>query len=838
MRVVLDLQGSQTESRYRGIGRYSISLAQAIVRQAGNHEIFVVLNSRLDDSVVDLLQTFSALIPEENIRIFDVPTPLAEDRKENWWRNRAAEKIREDFIQRIKPDVVLVTSLFEGFSDNAVTSIGAYCNDKNTAVVLYDLIPYLNPAHYLPTQLHEEYYDRKIRSLQSAGLLLAISDASRQEVIKALGVEPDKVINISAAIDEKFGQDCQPRGDLGELFQQLGISRKMVLYVPGGFDKRKNFEGLIKAYSLLDAGTRENHQLVIASRLDNYQRDQLNRARIESGLNADELVLTGYLKDSDLTSLYSEATLFVFPSTHEGFGLPILEAMTCGAPVIGSNATSIPEVIGLPDALFDPASPSSIAEQMQCVLSDPVYQQRLREHGAIQAKKFSWDDCAKKAILALEDFARRLKSPSVPDDPETLLRAIAEIPYTENGPTEGDLGAIAECIAFNLPPNRARELLLDVSVIVHSDARSGIQRVVRSLLLELLSHPPENIVVRPIYFYKGAYRYANEFALKITDQPIYRGGDYVVEFHQGDTYLALDLLAHLTTELQGIYSILRRRGIRLYFLVYDLLLIQHPEWWPRGTGQAFDEWLTSICEVATGLMCISNSVAAEVREWLEKNPPKHKKIPAIHSFHLGADVENSVPTRGMPNNASDVFETLAIRKTFLTVGTLEPRKGHAQMLAAFDQLWQRGIDVNFVIVGKCGWLVDDMVKKIRSHAELNRRLFWLEGISDEYLEKIYASSDCLIAASEGEGFGLPLIEAAQHKKPIIVRDIPVFREVAQNHAFYFSGTTPENLALAIDGWLGLCEQGLVPSSEHMSWLTWKQSAALLKEKLFPEQKVL
>jgi glycosyltransferase involved in cell wall biosynthesis len=835
MRVVLDLQGSQTESRYRGIGRYSISLAQAIVRQTAHHEIFVVLNSRLDESVEDLLQTFSALIRRENIRIFDVPEPLPENRKENWWCNRVAEKIREDFIQRIKPDVVLVTSLFEGYLDNAVTSVGAHCSGNNTAVILYDLIPYLNPAHYLPTQLHRDYYNRKIQSLRNAGLLLAISEASRTEAIGVLGIDADKVVNISAAISEEFSPNYGAENDTNELLKQLGISKKMVLYVPGGFDKRKNFKALIKAYGLLGPDVRAGHQLVIASKLDDYQRDQLNRERIAVGLDPDEMVLTGYVKDEALMSLYSRAALFVFPSKHEGFGLPVLEAMACGAPVIGSNTTSIPEVIGLPEALFDPESPISIAEKMNQALSDPVFQQRLRGHGAMQARKFSWDDCARRTIRALEDLARRSETETFDDGPEALLRSIAEIPHRDYEPSELDIAAIAECIAFNLPADRAKELLLDVSVIVHGDAKSGIQRVVRSLLLELLSNPPENASVRPIYFDETAgYRYANAFTFRISGQPAFVGEDDIVEFHQDDTYLALDLNAHLPA-VQGLHAMLRRRGVRLYFVVYDLLLVQHPEWWPEGTGQVFEAWLRGICEVASGLFCISDSVAEEVHDWLEKNPPNRQSIPQIYSFHLGADVENSAPTRGIPDNASDVLEKLAARKTFLTVGTVEPRKGHTQVLAAFELLWQRGMEVNLIIVGKHGWLVDQLAKNIRSHPELNRRLFWLEGISDEYLEKIYASSDCLIAASEGEGFGLPLIEAAQHKKPIIARDIAVFREVAQNFAFYFSGKTPEELTVAIGEWLRLHERGLAPSSEYMPWLTWKQSAALLREKLFPER---
>jgi len=127
-----------------------------------------------------------------------------------------------------------------------------------------------------------------------------------------------------------------------------------------------------------------------------------------------------------------------------------------------------------------------------------------------------------------------------------------------------------------------------------------------------------------------------------------------------------------------------------------------------------------------------------------------------------------------------------------------------------------------------------LIEKLHHHSELGKRLFWLEGVSDEYLEKVYAASTCLIAASEGEGFGLPLIEAAQHKLPIIARDIPVFREVAGEHAYYFSGREPADLALAVKNWLGQFEAGQHPMSEHMPWLTWKESAERLKQIIFNE----
>jgi glycosyltransferase involved in cell wall biosynthesis len=120
---------------------------------------------------------------------------------------------------------------------------------------------------------------------------------------------------------------------------------------------------------------------------------------------------------------------------------------------------------------------------------------------------------------------------------------------------------------------------------------------------------------------------------------------------------------------------------------------------------------------------------------------------------------------------------------------------------------------------------------LRKHKELGKRLFLLESASDEFLTKIYATSTCLIAASYGEGFGLPLIEAAQHKLPIICRDIPVFREVAGQHAFYFDASDAIGLSASIKQWLLLYEKTAHPTSDRMPWKTWSESAENLKHLL-------
>jgi glycosyltransferase involved in cell wall biosynthesis len=117
------------------------------------------------------------------------------------------------------------------------------------------------------------------------------------------------------------------------------------------------------------------------------------------------------------------------------------------------------------------------------------------------------------------------------------------------------------------------------------------------------------------------------------------------------------------------------------------------------------------------------------------------------------------------------------------------------------------------------------------HPELNKRLFWLESISDEYLEKLYDASTCVIAASFGEGFGLPLIEAASKQIPIIARDIPVFREVAGEHAFYFTAENAAQYAEAVESWIALYKAQLHPKSGGMAHLTWKESTDSLVNNL-------
>jgi glycosyltransferase involved in cell wall biosynthesis len=311
--------------------------------------------------------------------------------------------------------------------------------------------------------------------------------------------------------------------------------------------------------------------------------------------------------------------------------------------------------------------------------------------------------------------------------------------------------------------------------------------------------------------------------------------DAPVDLRRGDVFLGLDLFTNGTSQNHQLLQSMRDRGVEIYFTVYDLLPVLRPEVFPFGTEQYFTEFLNTVTQVSDGIICISRAVADELADWVGKQEAKRLHPLQVGWFHLGADIDASAPSTGLPSNAQAVFAAVAARPTFIMVGTVEPRKGHAQALAAFDLLWEQGVDANLVIVGKQGWMVEETAARLASHAEREQRLFWLAGVSDEMLLKLYASSSALLSPSEGEGFGLPLIEAAQHHIPIIARDIPVFREVAGEFAVYFDGKEAADLAQAIQGWLELKRQGKAPGSDNMPWLTWKQCAGQVLDNIVGHQ---
>lgn len=829
MKIVIDLQGAQTESRFRGIGRYSLSLVKAIVRNRGEHDIIIALNGLFPETIMSIRNEFDGLLSNENIRVWFAPGPVDDCVPENITRRMIAETLYSNFIKSLHPDIFFITSLFE---DHGVTNIIRKDREQFSLVIsLYDLIPLKDPEAYLYPHPHfREFYMRKIDELNNADGLMAISDFSAREGNASLNFSHGQIVNISTACDSIFRKIENP--DVS-ILKRLGISKSFILYT-GGCDSRKNLRRLIEAYSILPDDIREYYMLVLAGKMPDGNLSELKHYAGNLKIENDSLLFTGYITDEELVLLYNTCSLFVFPSLHEGFGLPALEAINCGAAVIASNTTSIPEVIGCKNALFDPLNVKDITEKIYIGITNNKFRKNIIEKEAEQIFNFSWEISAHKALMFFENIynsGRNRKKNTIEHyifDKKDNINDICRIPNI-NTLKDVELNRIAKSININHPHNHKNTLYVDLSELIQRDSRTGVQRVTRSIFYQLDNLESSLWNVVPIYAVmdQTGYKRAN---IKDNDYGNVEfrthAHDDFVEFHNGDVFLGLDLQHDVTIRQQNYLLFLNNIGVKIYFVVHDLLPVQFPHLFWHGMESLHSKWLDTITNY-DGVACVSQTTAFQLAEWMsihKKNVNKHFNI---GWFHNGANIDNSIPSLGLPYNAEKELTQFSSNKSFLMVGTIEPRKRQDQVLEAFECLWNENINVNLIIVGKKGWLTDDLCIKIMKHKENGKRLFWLEGISDEYLEKIYAASTCLIAASEGEGFGLPLIEAAQKKIPIIARDIPVFREVAGNYAYYFSATTGNELAHSIKEWISLYNEDSHPRSDDMPWQTWKESTMQL-----------
>lgn len=845
MRLVIDMQGAQTESRFRGIGRYTLSFAQAVVRNRGEHEVLLALSGLFPDTIEPIRAAFDGLLPQENIRVWHAPGPVRELESENGARREVAELMREAFLASLQADVIHVSSLFEGYVDDAVTSIRRFDQQTLVSVTLYDLIPLLNPDQYLkPNPSYAAYYERKVNHLRQADTFLAISEHARQEGLQYLGVDENRIVNVSTAIEPTFQPVLLGDAEKSTLLRKLGVSRPFVLYT-GGSDERKNLPRLIEAWSKLPPSLRQAHQLLMAGRMPDGHVSDLKQTAKADGLADDELIIGGYVSDDELIQLYSLCKLFVFPSWHEGFGLPALEAMACGAPVIGANTSSLPEVIGLDEALFDPINVDAISNKIASCLSDDAFLATLKQHGKTQCQRFSWDDTAQKALETWAAFTtqpnKQKASPvGMADAANALINAIA--PHMSKASSSA-LSLLASHLARNAAAGIERQLLVDISELCQHDAATGVQRVVRSYLHHLLQNPPRGFNVQPVYAtLTEGYRYARAFTAKMAGQESNPLEDSPIHWQRGDIFFGLDMQHHVQLAHTGTFTQLRNDGVVVKFLVYDLLPIQLADFFKDGNAKDLHEQLLALIAAQDEAICISKATAEAFDHWVESQGIKTANNFRTTWVHMGADLEGSKPSTGLPPDSSATLHALQQRPSFLAVSTLEPRKAQAQILDAVEHLWAQGHDVNLVLVGQQGWKVEPLVERITSHPELGKRLFWLKGISDEYLERVYQASTCLVAASINEGFGLPLIEAARHGIPVIARDIPVFREVAGDAAYYFHAEDGVQLATALNDWLLLNSHGSVPPSTGMQWSTWQQSTEQLKTALtqrsYPRRQLL
>ena len=241
-------------------------------------------------------------------------------------------------------------------------------------------------------------------SARRAARILSLSEHTRSDIIKTYGIESDRIEAIPLAAPDHFGAVTDNR-ELQRVRHNYGIDGDYILSV-GSIQPRKNLARLIKAYASLrgDSSTANLPKLVLVGKCA-WLYDETLRTLDEMGVR-DSVILTGYVPESDLPALYSSALCFVYPSYFEGFGLPPLEAMKCGAPVIVGNQTSLPEVVGDAGLKVDPFDVDAIAGAIRKLMNDATLRKQLSQRGQERAGAFTWRETARRTLRVYREVAR------------------------------------------------------------------------------------------------------------------------------------------------------------------------------------------------------------------------------------------------------------------------------------------------------------------------------------------------------------------------------------------------------------------------------------------------
>jgi len=275
-----------------------------------------------------------------------------------------------------------------------------------TVVTIHDLIPLILPTY--KGSILVRFYTRLVSiAAKRAQAIITDSESSKRDIINLLKIPGERIHVIPLAVDERLKPEVGT-AELDRVRRKYSPPQEFILYL-GGFDQRKNLNILFKGFRGLKEKLGDKYPLIIAGTLpskDTAFFPHPRRLAEESGVS-DAVRFIGWVPEEEKPALYSLALLFLYPSLYEGFGLPPLEAMACGTPVIVSNAASLPEVVGDGGVLVDPREPQAWAEAMVGMLTNPQRREEFSAKAAAQAQKFSWRNTARETLEVYQQVAAK-----------------------------------------------------------------------------------------------------------------------------------------------------------------------------------------------------------------------------------------------------------------------------------------------------------------------------------------------------------------------------------------------------------------------------------------------
>jgi glycosyltransferase involved in cell wall biosynthesis len=260
-----------------------------------------------------------------------------------------------------------------------------------TVAFIHDLTTILYPQHHVKSNVF--LHNRRFKNIHKVDALLTNSEHTKKDIVNYLRVNPDKVFVTYLGASERFRP--MQESEISESLKIFNLTTPYILFV-GTLEPRKNVVTLIKAFNKLKSKSAIPHRLVIAGQRGWKYADIIKE--IDNSPFRAHITELGYMSDNDLPALINGADVFAYPSFYEGFGLPVLEAMQCGTPVITSNLSSLPEVGGDACLYVSPESADELAQKILDVISDKNLRNDLSNKGIARAKIFSWEKCAEETL--------------------------------------------------------------------------------------------------------------------------------------------------------------------------------------------------------------------------------------------------------------------------------------------------------------------------------------------------------------------------------------------------------------------------------------------------------
>ena len=515
-RILSDISPLQIEpTRHRGIGQYTAGVLKALLQQPASDISHIFLaNGHLPQPCPFPQNT------RVDWRLYYGDYPLNDyDVTECLNQLQAYGEYWEAKLERFSPDVLHIHDPF-GWS----VPLHRRHTGVPTVLTVYDLIPLKLNEHYLqesPLWMRQGY--RHVTELiRQADHIVAISEHTRKDIHELLGVDLER-ISVAYAGPSAIAALTPRRSIADELHRQFNLSGEFILTV-SGVDYRKNLGRMLKSYSLLDPELRQRYPFVVVCRLLPAEEEGLRRKTESLGI-ADQVVFTNYLSDEELAVLYATATVQFFPSIYEGFGMPVLDAMHFGLPVITSPVTSLPEVAGEAAVFVDPFDAADMARALTQVLEDEALRERMRERGLKRARTFCWEDTAQVFYEVYQEICQpRTRLTSLPAWKSRVsnmerLALVSPLPPQRSG--------IAD---FSCDLMRALREHLPVTAFVASDVLQRVRGKVEG--------PVEPITNLPHLFHSGGvdavlYQVGNNNAFHGFLLPYLVAIPGVIELHDG-----------------------------------------------------------------------------------------------------------------------------------------------------------------------------------------------------------------------------------------------------------------------------------------------------------------